>query len=196
MYHNRAFNAEPEHQMNIHDTTHKISQGNRDHDNPIRESMDENTQLIRTAADKPSNRLLQRLFPNASQRMARESELKELETGFEFRQRALRMAIESRLQAIEEACNHVLVTGKSEIRRERQEFFAEQVHKLAGKMHEYAERFNLEIDGRLGALDKYENEAIRKREEGRLYRQLDNFHAMLDEMAKEFENIIHEGVKS
>jgi len=182
--------------MKHNDTTSRVVHGDRDYGNPIRTSMDENVALVKTVVDKPNHGLMRRLFPNAGERMARESELKELETGFEYRQRALRMAVESRLQAIEEACNHVLVTGKSEIRRERQEFFAEQVHKLAGKMHDYAERFNLEIDDRLKTLEQYEHDAIRKREEERLYRQLDNFHKMLDEMAKEFENIIHEGVKS
>ncbi len=47
-------------------------------------------------------------------------------TGFEYRRRALHMAVEAKLQVIEEMCNHVLVTSKSEIRRQRQEFFAEQ----------------------------------------------------------------------
>lgn len=104
------------------------------------------------------------------------------------------MAVETKLQAVEEMCNHLLVTGKSEIRRERQEFFAGQSLKLQAAMDECADAFNRQIDGRFQRLDNLRNDYLRGREEERLLKAVEQFHAMLDELAAEFVAIIHEGV--
>ncbi len=104
------------------------------------------------------------------------------------------MAVETKLQAVEEMCNHLLVTGKSEIRRERQEFFAGQSLKLQVAMDECAEAFNRQIDGRFQRLDTLRHEYLRRKEEERLLKAVEQFHAMLDELAAEFVAIIHEGV--
>ena len=45
--------------------------------------------------------------------LVREHLAAELALGFEDRRAALEMVLESRLQTVREACNHVLVTGKS-----------------------------------------------------------------------------------
>jgi len=60
----------------------------------------------------------------------RAHDLAQLRTGFEYRRRALQMAVETKLQAVEEMCNHLLVTGKSETPARTAEFFAAQSLKL------------------------------------------------------------------
>lgn len=170
---------------------------NRERSSPIAKSMSENESLVETARQKNTGSWLQRLVPDSATQMAIGAEQDELAVGFEYRRKALQLAVDSKLQAVEEACNHVLVTGKSEIRRERQEFFADQVSRLAMSMHEYAEAFNTEIDQRLGEIEsRYKSDIIRDRERARLVRQIEGFHAVLEDMAAEFQQIIDEGVKA
>jgi hypothetical protein len=88
----------------------------------------------------------------------------------------------------------VLVAGKAEIRRQRQEFFANQMLKLRVTMDTCADQFNQQIERRFLNLTRYQNESIRRKEEERLLRAIDQFHLMLDELSQEFMSIIHEGV--
>lgn len=165
--------------------------------NSITQTMNENESLVEAARENNTGGWIQRLIPDGATQMAVSAEQDELSIGFEYRRKALQLAAESKLQAVEEACNHVLVTGKSEIRRERQEFFADQVSRLSMSMHAYAEEFNTEIDQRLGEIETlYKSEIIRDRERARLVRQIEDFHSVLEDMASEFQQIIDEGVKA
>lgn len=165
-------------------------------ENPIKDCMEENMELVEKARDNSGKGLFSRILRRSASRLSLEAEQNELRAGFHYRSRALQLAVESKLQAVEEACNHVLVTGKSEIRRERQEFFADQVSRLSITMHQYAEEFNLEVDRRLQEIDAtYKSPVIREKEEARLCRQIEDFHDMLETMAVEFQHIIKEGVR-
>ena len=68
-------------------------------------------------------------FPFVSNRQERilvqKKMVAELDQGFEYRQKALAMALETRLHSIREACNHVLVTGKTHLRQNRLEYFGD-----------------------------------------------------------------------
>jgi len=156
--------------------------------------MASNSALVAHTVSRAHEGFIARLFPREIDRVVQAHELQQLQTGFEYRRRALKMAVETKLQAVEEMCNHVLVTGKSEIRRKRQEFFAEQKLKLQETMNECAERFHTEMGRRFDALPSLRNEYLRGREEQRLLRAVDQFHDMLDQLGQEFLDIIREGV--
>ena len=156
--------------------------------------MASNSALVAQTVSRTHQGFIARLFPGEIDRVVEAHELQQLQTGFEYRRRALKMAVETKLQAVEEMCNHVLVTGKSEIRRKRQEFFAEQKLKLQETMNECAERFHTEMGRRFDALPSLRNEYLRGREEQRLLRAVDQFHDMLDQLGQEFLDIIREGV--
>jgi hypothetical protein len=155
----------------------------------------QNTELVEATLADVHASVLRRLFPGELERAVRTHDLAQLRTGFEYRRRALQMAVETKLQAVEEMCNHLLVTGKSEIRRERQEFFAAQSLKLQTAMDDCAETFNRQLESRFERLQGMRHEYLRRKEEERLLRAVDNFHAMLEELATEFTSIIHEGVR-
>jgi hypothetical protein len=158
--------------------------------------MEHNTALVAQAMRRGHERLLARIFPSDADRALRSHELEQIQTGFEYRRRALRMAVETKLQAVEEMCNQVLVTGKAEIRRKRQEFFAEQKLTLQESMNGYSERFHTEMERRFTALEGLRHPHIREREEQRLLRAVDEFHEMLEQLGADFLAIIHEGVSS
>ncbi len=153
-----------------------------------------NTELVDHTLTRTHANLIRRLFPGELERVVREHEMEQIKTGFEYRRRIVHMAVETKLQAVEEMCNHLLVTGKSEIRRERQEFFAGQSLKLQVAMDECADAFNRQIDNRFQRLDTLRHEHLRRKEEERLLKAVEQFHTMLDELASEFVAIIHEGI--
>ena len=156
--------------------------------------MASNSTLVARTLQRDNQGFVTRLFPTEVDRIVTQHEFQQVQTGFEYRERALRMAVETKLQAVEEMCNHVLVTGKSEIRRERQEFFAEQKLKLQESMNAQVDRFHTEMDQRFERLGQLRNEHLRGREETRLLRAVDQFHDMLDELGEDFLCIIREGV--
>lgn len=158
--------------------------------------LDQNRMLVARAMQRDQEQFLLRLFPNEAEREVRRHELDQIKVGFDYRRRALHLAVETKLQAIEEKCNDVLVTGKAEMRRKRQEFFAEEKLKLVESMNQVVERFHAEITKRFDALETQRIEAIRDREEQRLLRAVDQFHAMLEDLTANFESIIHEGVSA
>lgn len=155
----------------------------------------QNAELVDNTLAQAHTNFLRRLFPGELERLVQLHELAQLKTGFEYRRRVLQLAVETKLQAVEEMCNHVLVTGKSEIRRERQEFFAGQSLKLQATMNDCADTFNRQLEERFQRLESLKNDYLRGQEEKRLLRIVDQFHGMLEELVTEFIGIIHEGVK-
>jgi len=154
----------------------------------------ENAELVNTTLTRVHSNLLRRLFPGELERVVRGHDLAQLQTGFDYRRRALQMAVETKLQAVEEMCNHLLVTGKSEIRRERQEFFANQSLKLQGAMNDCADAFNQRMENGFQRLQTIRHDYLRGKEEERLLKAVDQFHDMLNELVAEFAGILHEGV--
>jgi hypothetical protein len=158
--------------------------------------LEHNRMLVGRAMQRDEERFLARLFPSEAEREVRRHELDQLRSGFEYRRRALHLAVETKLQAVQEMCNDVLVTGKAEMRRKRHEFFAEEKLKLQQTMNQVTERFNAEMERRFDAIGKLRHESLRDSEEQRLLRAVDQFHEMLDQLGGEFVAIIHEGVSA
>lgn len=160
----------------------------------IRVEADGNACKVDAAITRHHSRLLARLLPDGIGRKVQEHALIELEVGFDYRRRALQMAVESKLQAVEEMCNHVLMTGKSEVRRKRQEFFANQRLLLQQTLDDLAQRFNADMEKRLFALDRMNHPTLREREARRLENAIDEFHATLERLTQDFLGIVEEGV--
>lgn len=160
----------------------------------IRVEADGNARKVDAAISGHHGRLLARLLPSAVDRKVQEHGLAELDIGFDYRRRALQMAVESKLQAVEEMCNHVLMTGKSEVRRKRQEFFAGQRLQLQQTLDDLAQRFNNDMEKRLEALDRMGHPVLKDREARRLENSIDEFHATLERLTRDFLAIVEEGV--
>jgi len=160
----------------------------------IRVEADGNAMKVDAAIERRQASLLSRLLPDAVDRKVEEHAITELDIGFDYRRRALQMAVDSKLQAVEEMCNHVLMTGKSEVRRKRQEFFANQRLLLQRTLDDLAQRFNEDMEKRLYALDRMNHPTLREREARRLENAIDEFHATLERLTQDFLAIVEEGV--
>lgn len=134
------------------------------------------------------------LMSRQRRKLVQESILVELKQGFEYRQQALRMTLDTRLQAMEEHCNHVLVTGKAQYRRERNSFFVNQLVELQRQMDELADKFNHAVDERLNRLESYQNEHLKHREQERLEKSIDDFMDTVDALMENFKSIFNNQV--
>ncbi len=133
-------------------------------------------------------------FNREERKQVQDNIMAELEMGFEYRRRALAMTLDSRLQTIEESCNHVLITGKTYLRQQRSRFFAKELMLLKQNMDEIADEFSITMDQRLKQADKYNNEVIRQREKQRLEKSVISFLDTLDQLVDDFINIVNESV--
>ncbi|RUM40515.1 MAG: hypothetical protein DSY80_10135 [Desulfocapsa sp.] len=134
-------------------------------------------------------------FPNLAQRKQVHGHLrKELEKGFEFRLKKLSLQLDTALHQVREESNHALVTGKTHLRKERMEFFAESYHEIVEKLNDLSDRFLTGLDGRFKRLEDFKTQVIRDREEQRLTKSVDDFLSTLDQLVDDYRNIISEHV--
>ncbi|MCH9698996.1 MAG: hypothetical protein K0U68_12915 [Gammaproteobacteria bacterium] len=132
---------------------------------------------------------------NSKQRKVVQAHLmEELAQGFEHRRKALDMALETRLHSIREACNHVLVTGKTHLRQQRVEYFGDVYRDVEQRMNNLADEFLTDMDQRFEHMKEYKSEVIRQREHQRLERSVENFLETMDVLMTEFRNIINEHI--
>lgn len=158
-----------------------------------RRGSDNDTRVVQ-ALDRQSNQLLPGLVYGKERRLVQQHLIGELAQGFEHRRQALGMALETRLHSIREACNHVLVTGKTHLRQQRLEYFGEVYQQVEQRMNALADEFLLDMDQRFGRLDRFSNERIRAREQQRLEKSVDDFLDTVDHLMEEFRSIISENV--
>ena len=121
--------------------------------------------------------------------------MEELSQGFEHRKQALGMALETRLHSIREACNHVLVTGKTHLRQQRLEYFGDVFRQVEQRMNLLADNYLNEMDDRFERLKHYKTDAIKKREKVRLEKSVSDFLDTLDQLMDEFRSIISENIE-
>lgn len=155
---------------------------------------DEAERRLGLAVTHHSGSVLPRLLNPTEHRMVREHLGVELALGFEHRREALNLAMESRLQSIREACNHVLVTGKTHLRQERITYFGEVYRKLEGRMQALADGYIADADARFARLDAIGAEHLRKRERTRQEKAALDFLNTLDTLMDEFRSIVNETI--
>ena len=150
---------------------------------------------IGRAVRRHTESVLPALLNRNEHRLVREHLAAELALGFEHRRAALSMALESRLQSIREACNHVLVTGKTHLRQQRIDYFGEVYRQLEGRMQQLADGFIAEADARFERIEQIRSDHLRNRERQRQEKSAQDFLDTLDRLMDEFRSIISEGVE-
>jgi hypothetical protein len=155
---------------------------------------DEAERRIGHALRRHTESLLPALIHREEHRLVREHLAAELVLGFEHRRAALGMALDSRLQSIREACNHVLVTGKTHLRQQRIDFFGQVYSDLEARMQQLADTFVTAADARYARLQSIQSETLRKREQARQEKAAQDFLDTLDRLMDEFRAILSENV--
>jgi|GEM_PF-2429513 len=138
--------------------------------------------------------LLPRLLNREEHRVVREHLAVELAQGFEHRRAALNLAMESRLQSIREACNHVLMTGKTHLRQQRIEYFGQVYRQLETQLQELADAYIADADARFARVERIATEHLRERERSRQKKAAMDFLDTIDQLMDEFRSIVTETV--
>ena len=155
---------------------------------------DEAEHRIGTALRRHTQSILPGLLHREEHRLVREHVAAELVLGFEHRRAALAMALDSRLQSIREACNHVLVTGKTHLRQQRIDFFGQVYSDLEARMQQLADAYIAAADARFARLQTIQSETLRSRERARQEKSAQDFLDTLDRLMDEFRAILSENV--
>ncbi len=149
---------------------------------------------VRQALRRHQESILPAILDRREHKQVREHMAAELAQGFEHRRQALSMALESRLQSIREACNHVLVTGKTHLRQQRIQHFGEVYRQLEQRMNALTDDYLAEADRRFTRIESIQSEHLRRREQQRQEKAADDFLTTLDMLMDEFRSILSEHV--
>lgn len=155
---------------------------------------EDNEVRVQQALARHNGRFTTLLSGSEERKMVQDNLMGELSKGFEHRRNALGMVLESRLHSIREACNHILVTGKTHLRQQRLEYFGQVYRKVEVSMSTLSDQFLQDMDERFKRLDQFSSDSIRQREQARLEKSVDDFLTTLDSLMDEFRNIIHENI--
>ncbi len=164
----------------------------------IREEAELRSDTIERQVDQVMGRgpaaALQVFLSGSERKLVREAARKELRMGFDYRQEALSMALDLRLQSFREACNQVLVNGKAALRKERLEYFTKTYAEVEKYINEQTETFLRDLDQRFENIARYRNETLRKREQQRLEKRMDDFLVTFDRLMMQFASILNEEI--
>ena len=155
---------------------------------------EENEHMVLTAMDRHNFNGIPMIFNRKERKLVRQHLMGELEKGFEHRRQALSLVLETRLHSIREACNHVLVTGKTALRQQRIEYFGKVYRQVANELDRLSTQFLTDVDERFDQLERYKAKCIREREQKRLEKSVDDFLDTLDQLMGEFRHIVNENV--
>jgi hypothetical protein len=177
--------------MNPQDTTDKNMKPVPDE---AQERVNENEHMVQRAVHRHKEAFIPMVFNHKERKLVRNQLMVELEQGFENRRRALDLVLETRLHSIREACNHLLVKGKTQLRQQRTTYFSRIYEQVAQDIDQLSTRFLADIDLRFQKLDQYKTDYVREREKKRLEKSVDDFLDTLDQLMDEFRHIAQENV--
>lgn len=130
--------------------------------------VDDNEHMVLQAVDRHRDNIMPVVFNRRERQLVRKQLMEELEQGFEHRRKALDLVLETRLHSIREACNHLLVTGKTNLRRQRMAYFGRVYRQVAQELDQLSVKFLTDMDQRFQKLGLFKIERIRNREQRRL----------------------------
>ena len=156
---------------------------------------DELEQQVITTIGRHRDSLLPRLLDRAEFRVVHEQLVAELKQGFEHRRAALDLAMQSRLQATREACNHSLVMGKVHLREQRIDFFSTVYQRLEARLQALIDDYIREAEARFDRVEAIRIEHLRERERARQQKSAGDFLDTLDRLLEEFRRITEETVE-
>ncbi|MBW4617708.1 MAG: hypothetical protein KME21_31865 [Desmonostoc vinosum HA7617-LM4] len=146
------------------------------------------------AQNQTRKNLLQKLFPDATQRAIKMGELKLIQTEFEFRKKALEMVRETHTQALRETCNQYLVQAKATGRAETAKLLMQKAQELQAEMDRVFDKFIEAVEKKTLKLESLSNVVLKRKMEEQLEKEIHEFVEMRDQLIRKFNKIVEEGV--
>jgi len=134
------------------------------------------------------------VFPDRQQRHIEIAKRKAIKAYYEQQTEALQIANEAQIQRIRELYNDFLVKGKAKIRKERSEFFQQQIDNLMTnltlKSREFIERVNVEYQ----QMEKISVEFMRERQAQLIQNIVNGYYATVEKLINSFQQILDEEI--
>jgi hypothetical protein len=137
-----------------------------------------------------------KLFPTRQQRKIEEAKYKTVQARYDHQTRAIRVAHEAQLQAIQEMYNDFLVQGKAKIRKDRSEFFQEQYENLMMTLANKSQEFTCRMNAGYQQLEAITVESLRKRQERLIGTIADSYYETVEKLIRNFQRILDEEIHS
>ncbi len=154
----------------------------------------ENEEMVQRAVVRHQDTIVPMMFNRKERQLVRDQLMAELDQGFTHRRQTLDLVLQTRLHSIQEACNHLLVTGKTELRQQRTAYFSRVYQQVFHDLDQLSNRFLAGLDERFQKLNTFQTDYIREREQKRLEKSVDDFLDTVDQLMDEFRHIVSENV--
>lgn len=140
--------------------------------------------------------LWQKMFPDRQQRHIDLAKHKTVKARYEFQMQAIQIAHEAQLQGIQEMYNDFLVKGKAKIRKDRAEFFQQQMENLMIRLSDKSQDFSDRINAAYQQLETIKVDSLKKRQERLIESIADGYYETVEKLIKSFQRILDEEIHS
>lgn len=117
-----------------------------------------------------------------------------VEEKYAFELRVLQTFHDAQIQVIQEMYNEFLIKGKAELRKDRAEFFQEQMNDLVTVINEKSRDFLKKIELEYKQLEEISVPFLRKKQETFIEESVDRYYETLNQLQDNFRNILNEEV--
>lgn len=117
-----------------------------------------------------------------------------VEEKYAFELRVLQTFHDAQIQVIQEMYNEFLIKGKAELRKDRAEFFQEQMNDLITAINEKSRDFLKKIESEYEHLKEISVPFLREKQEKFIEKNVERYYETLNHLQDNFRNILNEEV--
>lgn len=117
-----------------------------------------------------------------------------VEEKYAFELRVLKTFHDAQLQVIHEMYNEFLIKGKAQLRKDRAEFFQEQMDDLINALSEKSRGFLKKIEQEYKRLEEISIPFLRGKQEKFIEESVDRYYETITHLQENFRNILHEEI--
>lgn len=138
--------------------------------------------------------LIQKLFPDRHQRHIELAKHKAVKAHYEFQTEAVLTANEAQLQRIRELYNDFLVKGKAKIRKDRAEFFQQQIEHLMTNLAYKSRGFIEQVNAEYQQMDAITVEFMKERQQQLIQNIVTGYYETVEKLIGNFQRILDEEI--
>ena len=172
-------------------TAPKVS-GPEEH--PVMKRVLEETDLYYEDHKVREQSIWQKMFPDQQQRQIEAARYKTVKDRYEFLRKAMQIDHQAQLQGIREMYNDFLIKGKAKIRKDRAEFFQQQLDILMTNLSQKSQEFGERISKAYEKLEMIRIPFLRDRQEQLIQTIIAGYYETAEKLIKNFQNILNEEI--
>ncbi len=163
-------------------------------EHPIMKKVLEETDMHYEDHKDRERNVWQKLFPDRQQRQIEIARHKTVKARYEFLMKAMQVDHQAQLQGIQEMYNDFLIKGKAKIRKDRAEFFQQQLDILLTNLSQKSQEFGERISGAYEKLGAIKIPFLHERQEQLIQTIITGYYDTAEKLIKNFQNILNEEI--